>query len=31
MSVGVYYYINGDQYVGDWHDEKKDGKGKTLY
>ena len=27
---GVYYYINGDFYEGDWVNDKRKGKGKLL-
>ena len=28
--IGIYYYPNGDRYDGEWKNDEKDGKGKTI-
>ena len=28
---GIYYYPNGDVYIGDWKRDKKEGKGKMFW
>lgn len=31
IVVGTFLSNKGDKYVGDWKDDKKDGKGKRLF
>lgn len=31
VKLGIYDYFNGDQYVGEWKNNKKTGKGRMKY